>query len=175
MAHRELRKGVFYATTIIAVVFLLLFLFVSAAYFFTIPGDQLDDQNRQALAELRSRRSIWEERRPPAYRYIVERSCICADALREPYVVTEVSGESQAEYRRPEQSREGVPGNQPPEPVSLDQLFSISEQNLVAGRQVAVEFDIRYSYPRFLRIVGEPEFPAPEIEYLVIDFEVLEY
>ena len=175
MAHRELRRGVFQTTTIIAVALLLLILFVTVAYFFTIPGEQRGDQSRQSLTALQEQRAIWEQRRPAAFRYVVERRCACADALREPYVATETRGERRAEYRRPAQSREGVPGMEPPGPVWINDLFEIAERSLEDGGQVDIAFDARFSYPASLRIEDDSESGGLPIEYEVIDFEVLDY
>jgi len=148
MKHRAPRKPGFQPTSLIAGVLLLLVLFVSVGYFFFLAGSGLSPERESLLAQLHERRGEWQTRRPPAFRYEIERECECPLDYIEPFTVIE--------YR-------DDPGNQP----WIDEYFMQLEESIRSGGDVTVRFDPRFSYPNDFRIANEQTY--------IRDFEVLEY
>lgn len=120
MKHRPWRKSTYQATSLIAVVLLALVIFVSATYFFFLSPD--DSAHREAqLARLQSQRALWEERRPVAYQFVVERHCECPPEYTRPFVVTDEAW--------------------------IDDVFTMVEKAIVAGEVITVAYDPRFAYP----------------------------
>lgn len=126
----------------------LLVIFVSVAYFFYLAEPGLSVEREVMLAELRERRAEWEEKRPPAFRYVVQRDCDCAPEYLEPFTVVEslAAPDSQA---------------------LIDGFFNQLEVAIQTAEDVAVRYDPRFRYPNDFRIDGEQTY--------VRDFEVLQY
>lgn len=101
-----------------------------------------------ALAELRERRAEWEEERPPAFRYEVERQCDCPLDYVEPFTVVEYLDE-------------------PDNHAWIDEFFVALEKAMLAGEPVVVSYDARFGYPNDFTLANEDTF--------VRDFEVLRY
>lgn len=148
MKHRAPRKPGFQPTSLIAGVLLLLVVFVSAGYFFFLAGSGLSPADEASLAQLHERRDEWRARRPPAFRYEIERECECPLDYIEPFTVIE--------YR-------DDPDNQ----AWIDLYFERIEEGIRAGSDVTVRFDPRFSYPNDFQIADEQTY--------IRDFEVLEY
>lgn len=148
MKHRSERKPVFQPTSLIAGVLLLLILFVSAGYFFFLYQAGLSPEQESALTELRDRRAEWEDERPLAFRYVIQRQCECPLDYTEPFTVVEYLDE--ADNR-----------------AWIDEFFTLLEDTMLAGEPVSVSYDARFGYPNDFTIGNEETF--------VRDFEVLQY
>jgi hypothetical protein len=148
MKHRSGRTTGFQPTALIAGVLLLLIVFVSVGYFFFLYQPGLSVEQEAALAELRDRRTEWEDERPPGFRYEVERRCECPLEYTEPFAVVEYLDE--ADNR-----------------AWLDEFFALIEATMLAGQPVSVSYDARFGYPNDFTIANEDTF--------VRDFEVLRY
>jgi len=148
MKHRSERKSNNQPTSLIAAVLLLLILFICAAYFFFLHQPGLSPDQELALAELRERRAEWEQERPPAFRYEVERQCECPLDYTEPFTVVEYLDEADNH-------------------AWLDEYFALIEQTMLSGESVSVSYDARFGYPNDFSIGDEDTF--------VRDFEVLRY
>ena len=149
MKHHTVKKQGFQVSTLIAGVLMLIFLFVSVAYFFFLHQPGLTPQQEAALAELQDRRTEWETERPPAFRYVVERACPgCPLDYIEPFAVVEYLDD---------------PANRP----WIDEFFVTIEAAMLEGKDVPVSYDSRFGFPNDFTIHVEETF--------IRDFEVLEY
>ncbi len=168
---RRQRPGGIGVTTPIAVVLLLLFVFLSVAWFYLAPARDADSGEDEILAELDRQQSLWVLRRPPAFEYRVLRRCDCPRTITEPYVVRVEPGRRSARFRDPLVVA-GEELDEPPEPLSIDDLFARTRAELAAGRRVEVEYDARYAYPARLRFAAGAGVPALDVD--VRDFRVLD-
>lgn len=132
MKHRSGRKTGFQPTFLIAGVLLLLILFVSAGYFFFLHQAGLSQDQESALTELHERRAEWEDERPPAFHYEVERP---ADDTS-PFTVVEDL-------------------DQPDNRALIDEFFVRIEKAMLAGEPVSVSYDARFGYPNDFTIANE--------------------
>jgi len=148
MKHRSWRKPGFQPTSLIAGVLLIMIIFVSVGFFFFLHQPGLTAGQEVMLVELRERRAEWERKRPPAFRYEVERQCACPLDYTEPFTVIEYLDEAD---------------NHP----WIDEFFQAIEESLLAGDPVTVSYDARYAYPNDFSLDNEDVF--------VRDFEVLRY
>lgn len=148
MKHRSGRKTGFQPTSLIAGVLLLLILFVSVVYFFFLHQPGLSPEQEAAVVELRARRTEWQDERPPAFRYEVERQCECPLDYIEPFTVVEYLDESDNR-------------------AWIDEFFTLLEAAMLAGEPVSVSYDARFGYPNDFTVDHEDTF--------VRDFEVLRY
>ena len=148
MKHRSWRKTGFQATSLIAVVLSMLLVFVSLGYFFFLADPRLSTEQEEAIAELQLRQSEWQEKRPPAFRYEVERECECPLDYTEPFKVVEYLDEGE-NYSW------------------IDESFVLLRSALLGGLVVDVRYDPRYSYPNDYHVSDEQTY--------VRDFEVLRY
>ena len=148
MKHRGKRSNGLQSTSLITGVLLLLIVFVSVGYFFFLYQPGLSPVQDAALAELRERRAEWEEERPPAFRYEVERQCDCPLDYIEPFTVVEYLDE-------------------PDNHAWIDEFFVALEKAMLAGEPVVVSYDARFGYPNDFTLANEDTF--------VRDFEVLRY
>lgn len=148
MKHRGSRAAAFQPTSLIAAVLLLLVVFVSVGYFFFIAEPRLTAEQESMLALLQTRRDEWKAKRPPAFRYEIERECECPLEYVEPFTVVEYLDD---------------PENQ----AWIDDYF----ERLLAAIQdrddVAIGYDPRFSYPNDFHVGGEQVY--------IRDFEVLQY
>ena len=148
MKHKESKRQGFHPTTLIAGVALLLILFVCVAYFFFAYQPGLSADQEGAIAMLQERRAEWESKRPPAFRYEVERSCECPLDYIEPFDVVEYLDD---------------PANVP----WIDEFFVKIELAMLSGETVPVRYNPRFGFPN--------DFAIGEEETFIRDFEVLEY
>lgn len=149
MKHRSWRTTAFQPTSLIAGVLLLLVVFVSAAYFLFLAEPVLTPEREAMLAELQLRQGEWRDKRPPAFRYEVERECECPLDYIEPFTVVEYLDD-------------------PDNHAWIDDYFSSLDAALHSGAVVEViSYDPRFSYPNDFRIADE--------QLYIRDFEVLEY
>lgn len=148
MKHRSWRKTGYQPTSLIAAVLLLLVVFVSVGYFFFLGDPPVSAEQDALLAKLQVRRSEWEEKRPPAFRYEVERECECPLDYTEPFNVVEYLDE---------------PDNE----SWIDDSFDILIVAIQSGDTVNIVYDPRYSYPNDYSVGDEQTY--------VRDFEVLRY
>jgi hypothetical protein len=132
MKHRSGRKTGFQPTSLIAGVLLLLILFVSVGSFFFLYQPGLSPNQEAALAELRARRAEWQDERPPAFRYEVERSAENSP----PFTVVEDL-------------------NDPDTRAWIDDFFASLEETMLAGEPVSVSYDARFGYPSNFTIGNE--------------------
>ena len=175
MTRRKPLAGIYQITTFLALVLLLLILFVSAAYFFVIPGPDRSGHDGDALAEVAANRSTWESIRPAAFRYVVDRDCYCERSYVEPYVATEDRGSRSAAFDVEIESASGEFISAPPGAVWIDDLFDLIEQSIREEKHVEVRYDREFGFPD--SIVVHPDPPPPDSLYRVEvrDFEILEY
>ena len=165
-------KSTYQATTLLAVVLLLLILFVSTAYIFLLPApDPMANQN-QVLAEIQEHREEWNNRRPPSYRYVVDRTCYCIPAAIEPFIATEQGGLKTAAFPVPLASETGFLDS-PPYPLWIDDLFELIVQSAHDGDGVLIEYDPKYGFPRLVDI--KRDAVDANDHYEIRDFEILEY
>jgi hypothetical protein len=149
MKHHTVKKQGFQVSTLIAGVLMLMFLFISVAYFFFLHQPGITPEQEEALVELQNRRTEWETERPPAYRYVVERTCPgCPLDYIEPFDVVEYLDD---------------PANRP----WIDEFFVTIEAAMLDGKDVPVSYDPRFGFPN--------DFVIGEEETFIRDFEVLEY
>lgn len=148
MKHKARRKQGFQHHILIAAVALLLILFVSTGYMYFLHQPGLSPDQEAALIELQARRASWQAKRPPAFRYEVERSCECPLDYIEPFDVVEYLDD---------------PDNRP----WIDEYFSKIEAAMLDGENIAVSYNPRFDFPNDFTIGAEDTF--------IRDFEVLEY
>lgn len=148
MTQRRRHKTGFQPTSLIAGVLMLLILFVSVGYFFFLAGNGFSPEQETLLAQLQERRAEWQGRRPPAFRYEIERECECPLDYIEPFTVIE--------YR-----------DDPDNHAWIDEYFEKIDIAIRAGSDVSVRYDPRFAYPNDFRIADEQTY--------IRDFEVLEY
>ena len=156
MKHRDWRKARYQPTSLVAIVLLMLIIFVSVGYFFSIPEPGQSAHEQMLLMELHANKQAWEEKRPPAYRFVVQRSCDCPLEERQPFAVSEDLD------------------SMSPGKGWLDDLFVTIEAALGNSAQVAVSYDPRFNYPSSIRI-SYPDAPGEWLQTTVRDFEVLRY
>jgi hypothetical protein len=148
MKHRTWRKSGFQSTSLIAGALLLLVVFVSVAYFFLLADSGPSPRQQEMLAQLQERRDEWVSKRPPAFRYEIERECDCPLSYVEPFTVVEYLDD---------------PDNQ----AWIDQYFERLAAAILGGSDVAIGYDPRFSFPNDFHIAEEQTY--------IRDFEVLEY
>lgn len=148
MKYKATKLPGFHPSILFAGVALLVILFVCVAYFFFVDQASLSPDQETALVELRERRIQWELKRPPAFRYQVERSCECPLDYTEPFDVVEYLDD---------------PANHP----WIDEYFIKLETAMLEGEVVAVRYNPRFDFPNDFTIGAEDIF--------IRDFEVLEY
>jgi len=148
MKHRSWRKTGYQPTSLIAAVLLLLLIFVFAGYFFTLYESGLSPEQETLLARLQENRLAWQEKRPPEFRYVVQRDCECPLDYTEPFTVIEYLDE---------------PDNQ----AWIDGFFATIEKAILDEVAITVSYDPRFNYPNDFAIAAEQTF--------VRDFEVLRY
>ena len=168
--RRSRRQSLLHATTAIAVVVLLLFVFLGAGYIYLLPTDRAAPEEPGALAVLARHEARWRAARPGRVRYTVVRQCYCPRPVVEPYVATEDGVQRSARFREPLVDADGTM-TAPPEPLWIDDLFGEIRAALADGRRVDVEYDARYGYPA--RVNFRSDDAAAERRIAVRDFRVL--
>ena len=170
--HVKKSKSGFQTATLLAGVIMLLIIFVSAGYILTLPApEQTADTSNPQLQEIDAQRRQWQQRRPDAYEYVVDRDCDCGADYSDPYRVTiDSTGKTfrfDADYGSPEF------GYGPAEPADIDLLFDLIEAAIVAGHTVFVFYDSDYGYPANARIIRDGARLDEEYTFDVRGFQVL--
>jgi len=167
VSRRERPRGTFQVTTLIAGALLLLILFVSAGYFFwLLPGGGMVDETAEPADRHLAR---WRQNEPTAYRYVVRRSCNCAREFLAAYVVTVADGETAASFPIPVEASQGGFLETPPEPDTIDDIFSAVRDAALDGHDVSAGYDRRRGYPVAVTI----RLPDGVRGWEIRDFEVL--
>ena len=173
MHHKHWRKQAFQATSLIAVVLLLLIMFTSAAWFIMFP----DGPNPPAVVgfeqTLRQNIARWDEHRPASYRYVVSRQCECPAEESQPYIVTENRGQKSARFLVTVESSGGEFLDRPPEPRWISDIFNELRAASRNAATVEARYHDRYGFPESATIQLGPADST--MHYSIRDFEVLEY
>tara|TARA_R110002049_G_scaffold272614_3_gene450232 strand:+ start:1696 stop:2211 length:516 start_codon:yes stop_codon:yes gene_type:complete len=170
MKHRPWRKSVFQGTSLLAAVVLLLFVFVSAGYFYFLQGDNPDDAPPDAA--LLAAQAQWDETRPAAFRYeLLYGTSVDGDASLA-YTVTE-EGARHSAVARPLAESSSAVGTVPDEQVmTIDRLLATIENADAHTARIDASYDPRFGFP------AQVEFHLSDgrwQRYVIRDFEVLEY
>ncbi len=164
-------KPTFQVATLLAGVVLLMIVFVSVGYFFTI-GDIAPPKD-PAVAEVEQRQAQWLATRPSSYEYTVDRECYCAPDYREPYTVTVDGSLRSFSYSRTFEKPNLDQSLNPPEPVSIDDLFQLLYNAAQHADSLSVSYDSEFGYPETIRIDWR-EMQADDEQYFTIrDFTAL--
>lgn len=175
MKHRSRPKSIYQITTYLAAVILLLILFVLGGFFFMIQGPAGAGAERRAelMAQLADSRQYWQEKRPAAFRYVVDRDCVCDEDVRRPYVATERGVQRSAEYLVGVGQETPSAGLSPPEVAWIADLFDLVERAVSRSELDRVSYDARFGYPSV--VIVAPEAGTRHREIRVRDFEVISY
>ena len=173
MHHKHWRKTTFHATSIIAVVLLLLIMFTSAAWFIMFPEGEVPTATPGFEQKLRQNIAKWEESRPVSYRYVVQRNCACPTEDIRPYIATEERGLKSARFLVSVESGSGESFDQPPRPVWISDIFNELRESAPNAREIDARFHARYGFPESATIDLGPA--DSKVQYTIRDFEVIEY
>ena len=166
-------KPGFQVATLLAGVVLLMIVFVSAGYFFTIFDTAPQDTPNPRLAEVTEREAQWLQQRPARYRYTVDRDCYCEPAFREPYTVT-VDGELRSlGYSSSFENPNMDPVLNPPEPVEVIDLFQLLYNVAEHADALSVSYHSEFGYPEIIRIDWRESQADDEQYFTIRDFRVL--
>ncbi len=173
MKHRSWRKSVYQSTSHFAVVLLLLILFISAAYFFFVPESSVPTEQDELMAELGANKELWEENRPSAFRYVVDRNCYCGPRYTKPYIATEQLGHRSAAYPSYDPLQSADLAAAPLDPDWIDDLFGVIADAILDSGLVEAAYDTRFGFPNKIII----SYPVPDggQQIYVRDFEVITY
>ena len=160
-------------TSLIAVVLLLLIVFGSVGYFFFLARpDQFAAQNELSRA-FADATALWQERRPAAYRYVVDRQCNCPPEVDRAYVVTVDRDGRRAAFSIPVESSAGLLLDRPENPVWLETVVDDIARALESGDEIIVRYNYLYGYPEFVDLSPGSERPGVVSRYEIRDFEEL--
>ncbi len=160
-------------TTLIAVVLLLLILFVSVGYFFFL-GRPDEHATRLAMQEeWQMAQALWQERRPGAYRYVVDRSCRCPDEIDTAYIATIGPSSRDAEFPIPVESSAGILLTAPPDPIWIDDLFALIQERLWSDGVAEIQYNYLYGYPELVDINPGGNSSVDVDRFEIRDFEIL--
>ena len=170
MKHRPWQKNAYQGTSLLAGVLLLLFIFVSAGYFYFLQGDDsataaADDAYMEAQAQ-------WDEMRPVAFRYEVIYSASPDGTASSAYKVTE-EGTRQSAVYKPSGEVLSSSTKVPAENVmTVDRLLAKIASTDHRSAMVDASYDPRFGFPA--RAGFETDDGHWE-RYVIRDFEVLNY
>ena len=170
---RSAKQSTYHITTLIAAALSLLIIFTSAGYFFFLTGTGAPNDPAQLIAELEDNQALWDEVRPLAYRYVVERGCACPRESQAPYVATEQFGGQTAQFPVTVESDTGAFLEAPPDAEWIDDIFHAVRAAIDAEKPLRISYDGQYGFPRSAEI-GDAGADAYR-RYEVRDFEVLEH
>lgn len=176
VTRRIQRKGLYPVSTHLAAVVLLVIIFVTAGTVMLVGLPGIGDERQGLLAELATNRAAWTAKRPAAFRYVVQRSCRCPPEDTARFIVTERPGSRSAEFPVPVESAGGEFLASPPRPLWLGELFPLIEEAARGDKQITVEYDAAWGYPRLVRIDGgDSDAPGGKAALTVTirDFEIL--
>jgi hypothetical protein len=167
MSKKYRPEGKYQLTSHVAAILLMLIVFVSVSYYFFLARP--DEQAILAVqrSEFDAARSLWDQERPTAFRYVVDRSCDCPAEDGRAYLVTERNGAFSAVFPIPVESTAGVLITVPPRPDRIAELFDAAGRSLQSGTVIEVRYDMDYGFPEIL-VTG------PDRAWEVRDFEVIE-
>ena len=171
MSRTYTRKHKYEFTSYIAVLLLLLIVFVSVSYFFFYVRPDEGVRQRELTAELERNLALWESNRPSSFRYVVDRGCDCPPEDEMRFVATERDGLRTAEFPIPVESSEGGLITVPPDPVWIDDVFTLVEQTVQRGLDLEVRYHQQYGFPEFVEVTKKGS--AVE-QYEIRDIEVFE-
>lgn len=147
----------------------MLLVFVSAGYLFFLSDPDVGREQTAGLQRLDVARQKWQELRPVAFRYVVERECACADELRLPYLAREDASGRSAKLGAGRFGADAS-GEPAPQPVWIDDLFHMIDTSLGQGSLIEARYDPRFGFPSWVQLS-----PDGGDTYTVRDFEVLQY
>lgn len=162
-------------TTLIAVALLLLILFVSVGSLTLLPEAEEPLQDPDLVSELLQNLRAWEETRPLAYRYVVQRSCACPKEDIAAFVATEEHGQRMSAFVVSVESSAGEFLSRPPNPVWIGDIFDELVKAVEDDSRPLIEvaYDSRYHFPVSANI--QYTSAAASVLYEIRDFEVLEH
>ncbi|MEM1175872.1 MAG: DUF6174 domain-containing protein [Pseudomonadota bacterium] len=164
-------KPAFQIATLLAGVVLLLIVFVSAGYFFTL--GEIGATKPPIVAELERQEALWRASEPTYYGYTVDRECYCAADYREPYTVTIDGGLRSFGYSRGLQAANPGAPQTPPEPVTIDDLFQLLHNAATQADTLSVSYDSEFGYPETIRIDWQEALADEEQYFTIRDFRRL--
>ena len=165
------KKPVFQVTTLLAGVMLLMILFITVGYFFTLPVTVSGPVAKMSESELQWAR--WQELRPTRYEYIVERGCFCTPAYREPYVVRVDRNLRTFSYsRKLEDLNPNLPAK-PPNPLSIKDIFVLLVRAETDAATLSVLYNSEFSYPETIRIDWNQSQTDEEQYFVIRDFRTV--
>ena len=130
MKHQKhWRKNTYHATSLIAVVLLLLIMFTSAAWFIMFPDGPNPPTAPGFEQVLRQNIAKWDENRPVSYRYVVQRTCVCPPEDTRAFIATEERGVRGARFLTSVESSTGEFLEEPPRPVWISDVFNELRQS----------------------------------------------
>lgn len=173
MHHKHWRKSTFHATSIIAVVLLLLIMFTSAAWFIMFPDGPVPTSSPGFDQTLRQNIAKWEENRPVSFRYVVQRDCACPTEDTRAYIATEERGRKSAHFLVAVESSSGESLEEPPRPMWISDVFNELRESAPSAQEIRADFHSRYGFPESATIDLGPT--DSKMQYTIRDFEVLEY
>jgi len=171
MARTYTPKIKYELTSHIAVVLLLLIVFVSVSYFFFFVRPDEGARQRELTAELERNLALWENNRPSWFRYVVDRGCDCPPEDEMRFVATEKDGIRSAVFPIPVESNEGGLITVPPNPVWVDDVFTLVEQTVQRGLDLEVRYHQRYGFPEFVEVSTTGSVVE---QYEIRDIEIFE-
>jgi hypothetical protein len=169
MKSSQRPKPAFQTATLFAGVVLLLIVFVSAGYFFTIPAQpsapDISDERRLLLEKSIAK---WAKLSKTDLSYVVERDCYCAPDYREPYLVTVRGQDITFSYVRAaaDSARRAA---QPPEPLTVEDLFGLVDRAIDSAESVSVLYNAEFGYPETLTIDWSTRIADEDQRFIVRD------
>lgn len=164
-------KPAFQTATLFAGVVLLMIVFVSVGYFFTIVDAPPPED--PAAIDVATREAQWVQNQPARYRFTVERECYCPPEYRKPFTVTVENGLRSFSYSRTfEQSTTGATPA-PPEPVAVDDLFRLLHNAARYADSLSVSFHSEFGYPEIIRVDWSDHRADDEQAFIIRDFQAL--
>jgi len=162
-------------TTLIAVAFLLLILFVSVGSLTLLPEAEEPLQDPDLVNELLQKLRAWEETRPLSFRYRVQRRCDCPKEDMAEFVATEERGRKMSAFVVSVESDSGEFLSAPPNPVWIGDIFDELVKAVEEDSRplIEVSYDDRYHFPVAVNI--QYTSAADSVLYEIRDFEILEY
>jgi hypothetical protein len=164
MSKKYRPEGRYQVTSHAAAIIIVLIIFVSVSYYFFLARPDEQAQRIDALESLAAAESRWEENRPAAFRYVVDRSCDCPDEDGRAYTVTERDGRLTAEFAIPVESSAGILVTAPPRPVGIEDVFAVVERSLRSGKLIEVRYDSDFGYPENVVVTADDRYEIRDFE-----------
>ncbi len=161
--------------TLITVALSLLILFVTGGYFFVLNRPEPDTAQSPSEAAFDSNLALWQSRRPEAFEYIVERDCFCLPEYRQPYLVRVIGNRRSVAYASPLEQDSRLYQGEPPQPVYLDDLFTLAARALRDADDFDIVYDPAFGFPTRLVVDWSLRQADEEQRFTVRDFQAIEY